>query len=304
MYHRAVKWLNYHHLLYFWTVAKEGTITAACEKLRLAQPTVSKQLRTLEETLGHKLFRRVGRNLVLTETGRVVYRYANEIFSLGRELVDTLDGHPTGKRTRLRVGVADVLPKMLVQRLLGPALKTPDSTHVVCYEGKPNALLARLSVHELDLVLSDSPMGPEVKVRAFNHLLGECCTSVFGIPELSSKYCHGFPQSLDRAPFYLPTDNTSVRRQLDFWFISKGFRPLVVAEFEDSALLGVFGGTGDALFPGPQVVEEEIEEFYSVTLVGRLESVRETFYAISPEQQLKHPGVVKIVQSAHDELFA
>ena len=304
MYHRAVKWLNYHHLLYFWTVAKEGTITAACKKLRLAQPTVSKQLGTLEETLGHKLFRRVGRNLVLTETGRVAYRYANEIFSLGRELVDTLEGHPTGKRTRLRIGVADVLPKVIVQRLLRPALKTPDSTHVVCYEGKPKALLAQLSVHELDLVLSDSPMGPEVKVRAFNHLLGECGVSVFGIPRLSSKYRHGFPQSLDRAPFYLPTDNTSVRRQLDFWFISKGFRPFVVAEFEDSALLSVFGGTGDALFPGPQVVEEEIEEFYGVTLVGRLESVRETFYAISPEQQLKHPAVVQIVESAHDELFA
>lgn len=298
-----MKWLNYHHLLYFWTVAKEGTITAACEKLCLAQPTISAQLRKLEESLGHKLFRHVGRNLALTETGRVVFRYANDIFSLGQELMDTLEGRPPGRRTRLRVGVADVLPKVIVHRLLKPALRSPESLHVVCYEGKPTALLARLSVHELDLVLSDSPMSPEVKLRAFNHQLGECGVSIFGSKRLSSSYRRGFPQSLDGAPFYLPTNNTSIRRQLDHWFLSHSIRPFVIAEFEDSALLKVFGRTGGGLFAGPTVVEEEIQKFYGVSSVGRLESLREQFYAISLERELKHPAVAAIVESAHEKIF-
>ena len=303
MYHGGMKWLNYHHLLYFWTVAREGTITAACEKLRLAQPTISAQLKKLEESLGHKLFRHVGRNLTLTETGRVVFRYANDIFSLGQELIDRLEGHPTGRRTRLRVGVADVLPKVIVHRLLKPALCSPESIYLTCYEGKPTALLAKLAVHELDLVLSDSPMNPEAKLRAYNHHLGECSVSIFGTEGLSSSYRRRFPQSLHGAPFYLPTDNTSLRRQLDHWFATQGIRPFVVAEFEDSALLKVFAAAGGGLFAGPKVVEKEIQKFYGVSVVGRLDSLREQYYAISLERKLKDPAVTAIIENAHDTIF-
>lgn len=302
MYYQGMTWLNYHHLLYFWTVAKEGTITAACERLRLAQPTVSTQLRILEKTLGHRLFERHGRNLVLTETGRTVYRYANEIFSLGRELVDTLEGRPSKGRMPLRVGIADVLSKQVAHLLLAPALNASEPAHLICYEGKPAELLAKLSVYELDLVLSDSPIPPEVKLKGFNHLLGESSVSIFAAKDVAVKYRRRFPNSLDGAPFLLPTDNTSLRRSLDQWFASEDIYPSVVAEFEDSALLKVFGQAGIGLFSVPSVIEKETQQLYGVRVVGRLESVRAQYFAISLERTLKHPGVVAIVESAHSQL--
>lgn len=298
-----MQWLNYQHLLYFWTVAKEGTITAACQQLRLAQPTISSQLRALERALGHKLFKRVGRNLALTETGHVVYRYASEIFSIGHELLDSLEGRPTGSLSRLRVGVADVLPKVLVHRFLFPALSQVQKVHLICYEGKPPALLARLATHELDLVLSDSPAGAEVNIRAFNHQLGESGISIFGRKELAATYRRRFPQSLDRAPVYWPTENTSVRRELDYWTLSKGIRPLVIAEFEDTALLKAFGQVGGGLFPAPTIIESEVQEGYGVKLVGRIEEVRERFYGISLERKIKHAAVAAIIERAQNELF-
>lgn len=299
-----MEWLNYHHLLYFWTVAREGSIARACEKLYLAQPTISGQLRALERSIGDKLFTRAGRGLALTETGRLVYRYADEIFSLGKELTDTLKGRPTGRPLRLMVGVADVLPKMVLYRLLQPALNLPEAVQVICREGKPERLLAELSVHELDIVLTDAPVGPTVKVRAFNHLLGECGVSVMGAAKLATPLRRGFPQSLDGTPFLLPTDNTTLRRSLDQWFDTKGIRPIVRAEFEDSALLKVFGRAGIGLFVVPTAVEDDVRKQYNVRLVGRLDDVRERFYAISVERKLKHPAVVAISEAARQELFA
>jgi LysR family transcriptional activator of nhaA len=296
-------WLNYHHLLYFWSVARAGSVTAACEQLSLAQPTVSAQIRSLEKRLGHKLFRRVGRSLTLTETGTIVYRYANEIFSLGRELVDTVEGRPSGAPVYLRVGVADVLPILLVYRFLEPALRSLEPLRVICYEGKPTALLGQLSVHELDLVLSDAPMGPEMRLRAFNHLLGECGVSIFAPKALAPRFHKRFPQSLDGAPFLMPTNNTSLRRALDHWFSEAGLRPHVVAEFEGGALLKVFGQAGLGLFAAPSVIEEHVEKNYAVKQIGRLDSVRERYYAISLERQVKHPGVAAVVQGAHREIF-
>ena len=303
MYHGDMRWLNYHHLLYFWAVAKNGTITAACQQLRLAQPTVSAQVHALEKDLGQKLFTRVGRHLALTETGRVVYRYADEIFSIGQDLVDTLEGRSIGRPLRLRVGITDVFPKLLGYHFLAPALNLPEPVRVVCYEGKPAALLARLAVHELDVVLSESPIGPEVKLRAFNHQLGECGVSIFAARGLAATYRRRFPRSLEGAPFLLPTDNTSLRRSLDHWFSSEDIHPRVVAEFEDSALLKVFGQAGSGLFVGPTVVEKQVQRQYGVRAIGRLDSVRESFYAISLERKLQHRAVVSIVETAHDELF-
>ncbi len=303
MYPGGMQWLNYHHLLYFWVVAKEGTIAAACKELNLAQPTISAQLRALEHSLGEKLFTRVGRNLALTETGRVVYRYADEIFSLGRDLLDTVQGRPTGRPLRFNVGVADVLPKLVAYRLLEPALHLPEQVQLVCHEGSPPELLTRLAVYELDLVLSDSPIGPDVKVRAFNHLLGECGVSIFGTQELAAKYRRRFPKSLDGAPFIITTANTALRRAIERWFDSEDIRPLVIGEFEDSALLKVFGQAGVGLFAAPTVIEKEVQRQYSVKVVGRLESVRERFYAITVEKKVKHPAVLAIADEARQKLF-
>ena len=298
-----MEWLNYHHLLYFWMVAKEGTIAAACEKLTLAQPTISAQIRALQNALGEKLFRRRGRYLVLTETGRVVYQYADEIFSLGRELIDTLEGRPTGSPVRFNVGVADVLPKLVAHQLLKPALNLPERVRLICYESTQAELLAKLAIHELDLVLSESPIGPDVQVRAYSHLLGECGVSIFGTKDLADLYRRRFPGSLDGAPFLLPTGTTALRRELEHWFDAEDIRPAVVGEFDDSALLKVFGQAGAGLFAAPDVIEKEVRRQYGVRVIGRVESVRERFYAISVERKVKHPAVVAIAEAAREKLF-
>ena len=298
-----MEWLNYHHLLYFWTVAREGSVTKASQQLRLAQPTVSGQLKALEDALGEKLFERTGRRLVLTEVGRVVFRYAEEIFSLGRELQDTLEGRPTGRPLRFTVGVADAVPKLVAYRLLLPALSLPEPVHVVCREDKPERLLAELSVHSLDLVLSDAPVGAGVKVKAYSHLLGETPVAFFGSEALASAHRKGFPRSLDGAPVLLPTEGSALRRSLDQWLDAEGIRPRVVGEIEDSALLKVFGQAGVGLFPAPVAIEAEVRAQFGVKLVGRVDAVKERFYAISAERKLKHPAVVAISETARHELF-
>ncbi len=299
----AVEWLNYHHLLYFWVVARKGGVSAASAELRLAQPTISGQIRALEDSLGEKLFRRVGRRLVLTEMGHTVFRYADEIFSLGRELLDAVKGRPTGRPIRLLVGVADAVPKLIAHRLLEPALRLPEAIRIVCREDKPERLFAALSVHALDLVLSDAPIGPGINVRAFNHLLGECGVTFFGSARLAAAHRRGFPRSLDGAPVLLPAENTTLRRSLDQWFDAQGVRPVVTSEFEDSALLKVFGQAGVGLFAAPSVIEAEVCRQYGVRVVGRVASVRERFYAISVERRLKHPAVVAISEAARGKLF-
>lgn len=295
--------LNYHHLLYFWTVAREGSIARACEKLLLAQPTISGQLRALEKSIGDKLFTRAGRGLALTETGRMVYRYADEIFSLGKELTDTLNGRPSGRPLRLMVGVADALPKSISYRLLEPALRLPETIQIICREAKPEKLFAELAVYGLDIVLTDAPVGPSVKVRAFSHLLGECGVSFVATPQLARRLRRNFPRSLDGAPFLLPTDNTALRRSLEQWFDAKGIRPVVRAEFEDSALLKAFGQAGLGVFSVPTAVESEVCKQYSVRPVGQVPEVKERFYAISVERKLKHPAVVAISDAARQNLF-
>lgn len=299
-----MNWLNYHHLLYFWTVAREGSIARACDRLDLAQPTISGQLRELERAVGAKLFHRMGRNLVLTETGKEVYRYADEIFSLGRELQDMLSGRPVGRSPRLLVGVAGALPKLVTYRILEPALHLPEPLQIVCQEGPPERLLTQLAVHELDVVLADAPVSPVTKVRAFNHLLGECGVSLFGTAELVAARRRGFPQSLNGAPFLLPMEDTSMRRSLDQWFEATGIRPLVRGEFSDSAALKVFGQAGVGIFAAPSAVEDEVRHQYSVRVLGQIESIRERFYVISTERKLRHPAVAAITEVARRQLFA
>jgi len=291
-----MKWLNYHHLHYFWTAARLKSVSAASEELRLARPTVSTQIHTLEKTIGHKLFERAGKYLRLTDSGRIAYRYANDIFSLGQEMLNTLDGRPEDDVVRLRVGVADVLPKPIAAEFLGPAMRS-ETTRAICFEGKPATLLAQLAVHELDLVLADYPMSPEFDLKAHNHLLGECGLSVFAEPSLAERYRPGFPRSIHGAPFLLPTSNTAQRRSLDQWFLRRKRLPHVVAEFEDSELLKEFGQEGLGLFAVPTIIEQHTAQHYAVELVGRLEEVIERFYAISPERRITNPAVVRILES-------
>ena len=296
-------WLNYHHLLYFWTIAKEGGISRAAERLHLAQPTLSSQIKKLETSMGTKLFERTGRNLVLTDTGQLVYRYAEEIFTLGRELADTVKGQRAEKRLRLTVGVPDALPKLVVYELLKPALAMDEDVSLECYEGKLNDLLADLALHRLDIVLANSPLTPDSHVRAYNHLLGECGVTVFGTAELTRKYKAKFPASLHGAPMLLPTQNTTLRRYLEQWFDDQGIEPDVAHEFEDSAVLKVFGQSGHGLFVTPTAVEDHVKRQFSVNVLGRIPEIKERFYAISVERRLKHPAVVAISKTAKSQLF-
>jgi LysR family transcriptional regulator, transcriptional activator of nhaA len=299
-----MEWLNYHHLLYFWTVAREGTIARASQELRLAQPTISGQIRVLEDQLGEKLFQRSGRNLVLTDMGRLVFRYADDIFGLGRELMDTLKDRPTGRPLRFQVGVADEVSKVIAYRLLEPALRLTQPVYMVCRDGAADRLLTELATHSLDLVIADTPMSPTIKVKAFSHALGETPVTVFGTAKLAAARKKGFPKSLDGAPFLVPTIGKTLRRTLDQFFDQQSIRPRIVAELDDSALLTTFGQAGAGLFVAPTVLEREVMRQLGVMAVGRLDAVRERYFAISVERRLKHPAVVAISEAANEMLMA
>jgi LysR family transcriptional activator of nhaA len=300
---QPLEWLNYHHLHYFWMVAREGTIARAAERLRLTHPTVSTQIKVLEDAIGEKLFERHGRRLVLTEVGHVVNRYAEEIFSLGREMLDTVQGRPTGKPPRLVVGVADSVPKLLVGRLLEPMREPPHPTHVVCREGRPERLLAELATHEIDVVVSGSPAPAGSGIKVWSHLLGECGVSFFAAPALGMSR-RGFPRSLDGAPIVLPTANAVLRQALEEWFDRLKLRPNVVAEVEDSALLKALGQAGWGVFAAPTALVDSVQEQYGVSVIGTTEEVRERFYAITAERKIKNPAVVAILGRAREQLFS
>lgn len=298
-----MEWLNYNHLYYFWLVAREGSIARACEQAQLTQPTISTQIRKLERALGQKLFSRAGRGLQLTDAGKTTFRYADEMFSLGRELTDTLKNRPTGRPLRLTVGVSDVLPKLIVYRLLEPIYRLLDPLQIVCREGKPDLLLTELAAHNLDLVLTDAPVGTRMKVRAYSHLLGESTVSIFGARELAHVYRNDFPRSLKNAPFLLPVDNTSLRRSLDQWFDAEEIHPEIKGEFDDNALMEAFGQAGIGLFPASTAIAREVATQYGVREVGRIDAVHERFYAISVERKIKHPAVMAMAEAARSRLF-
>jgi LysR family transcriptional activator of nhaA len=280
----AVEWLNYHHLLYFWTVVRAGGLGPASDELRLAPSTISAQVHRLERTLGEELLRKSGRRLALTEMGRLVYGYADEIFSTGREMMDAVRGRPTGRPMRLVVGVADVEPAL---RLAEPVL-------VVCREASPDQLLDALARHTVDLLVTDAPVGPEVKVRAFNHLLGESGVSFVAAPPLAAACRRGFPRSLDGRPMLMPTENMAIRRSLDQWLEERRIRPRVVGEFDDGALLGEFGTAGHGVFVAPTMVEKAMLRAHRVRVVGRTEAVRARVYGVSAERRVEHPAVAAI----------
>lgn len=290
--------LNFSHLLYFWAVARDGSIANACERLQLRQPTISMQIRKLERALGHRLFDRSGRNLVLTDVGRTVFDYADEMFSLGRELLGTLRGLP-GKRTgRLHVGIPTFLPKSITYRLLQPILEMPQSIQLVCHEAELGELVNGLARHKYDAILSDRPIYATMGARCFNHLLGESEIALCGAPLLAAQYRQNFPDSLDGCPMLLPSASTEMRRMLDRWFDERSFNPRVIAEFDDMALMKEFGGGGGGVFPVPSAMLADLERQYGVELVGHLDDVRVRYYVVTTERKLTHPATVVIAQSA------
>jgi LysR family transcriptional activator of nhaA len=295
--------LNFKHLRYFWVVAANGTIARAAEILHVTPQTISGQLRELEEQIDAKLFQKSGRNLVLTDTGRLVFSYADEMFRLGDELQDVIEGRTPGAALTLTVGVAMVVPKLLAYRVLEPVFNMPESVRLVCLEASLADLLADLSVHKIDLVLADAPMSPTLNVRAYNHLLGESGLSFFTTRKAARKYRSGFPQSLNGAPMLMPTASSALRRSLEQWLEQQDIKPVVVAEFEDRALMKAFGEAGTGIFTSPTAVEEDVVAKYGVSVIGRTEEIKECFYAISAERRIKHPAVSAITEAARTGLF-
>lgn len=295
--------INYKHLQYFWMVAKEGGVARASDRLHLTPQTISGQLSLLEENLGVALFNRVGRNLELTNTGRMVLSYADEIYSLGGELEEMVRNLPSLRPLVFKVGVADVVPKSIAYRLLAPALQLPEPVRIVCREGSINSLLAELAVHRIDLVIADGPIPPDVNVRGFNHPLGECGVSFFAAPQLARKYTKGFPQCLDGAPLLLPSELTVVQSRILKWFNTLHIHPSIVGEFDDSALMKVFGQAGTGIFAAPTAIAAEVKKQYGVNVVGQTDDIHEQFYAISVERKISHPAVAAITETAREWLF-
>ncbi|MFN8390696.1 MAG: LysR family transcriptional regulator [Bdellovibrionota bacterium] len=295
--------LNYSHLRYFWVVAQTGSVTLAARRLHLTQPSISAQLKQFEQILGEKLFERRGRGLVLTEKGQLAYRYANQIFSLGDELLHTLHGGEGRLPSTLKVGVADVVPKSLAYRLIEPGLKIDSGCLLTCVEDKTERLLADLSISELDLVIADRPIPPNVRVRAYNHFIGECPVVFLGTAQLKKRYTPHFPRSLSDAPLLLPTTESSVRFELERWFHEIGIRPEPIAEIQDRALLKIAARDGRGLVPIPAVVESEVRKEYGLERVGVADAVMERLYIITIERRIKNPVSLQIVSEARNKLF-
>lgn len=293
-----MEWLNYHHLRYFWTVAKEGSLARAAGKLHVSQPSISEQIRELESAFGEKLFQREGRNNKLTATGRVVFGYAEEIFALGRELMNSVRQRPGAKALRLYVGVADSFPKLVTNEILKPVFAMPQTAHIICREGKMEDLLAQLAAHRLDIVLADEPASSSTNFKTFNHSLGETGTTFCAEKKLAAKLKRNFPQSLNNAPALLPTENTSLRRALETWFREQKIQPQIVGEFEDLALMKVMATEGRGFIALPSVAATDAAGHYGFQTVGRTEKCRVQFHAITAERRIAHPAVALITTNA------
>jgi LysR family transcriptional regulator, transcriptional activator of nhaA len=297
-----MEWLNYHHLRYFWTVAKEGSLARAAAKLHVSPPSISEQIRELEGALGEKLFRREGRVNKLTDAGQVVFGYAEDIFALGRELLNTVKQRPGAKPTRLYVGVADSFPKLVTNEILKPVFSLPQAVHVICREGKLEDLVAQLAAHRLDIVLADEPASSSTNFKTFDHLLGETGTTFCAARDLAARLRRHFPKSLHDAPALLPAENTTLRRALETWFRELRIQPRVVAEFDDLALMKVMASEGRGFIAVPSVAEQDAVSHYGFQAIGRTEKCRVQFHAVTAERRITHPAVALITSLAQARL--
>ncbi len=293
-----MEWLNYHHLMNFWLVAREGSMQRASELLHVTPASVSIQVKQLERALGVKLVEKSGRGLVLTEIGEQVAEYATEIFSTGRELMEMVKGRPVGRPIEFRVGVRDVMPKLVAMQLLRPALELDTPVRLVCVEGNMSELIAELAIHKLDVVLSDTALDPLYKVQAYSHRLAQSGVVIVGSPALAKQYRKGFPRSLDGAPFLLLTDNSVMRRALDQWFNDHDITPIVRGEFADSAMMKIAGRQGLGLFAIPESILDDVTKIYALRAVGYVDGVSEQYYAVSVDRKLSHPAVLAIREHA------
>lgn len=291
-------WLNFHHLRYFWATAKEGSLARAAARLHVSQPSISEQIHELEQSLGEKLFRRAGRNNVLTDAGQIVFGYAEQIFALGRELTNAVNQGPAAKMQRLYVGVTDSLPKLVTNEILKPVFSMTQTAHVICREGKMEDLLAQLAAHRLDIVLSDEPASSSTNFKTFNHLLGETGTAICAEKKLGTKLKRGFPNSLNGAPALLPAENSTLRRALDTWFREKHIEPHIVAEFEDLALLKIMAAEGRGFIAIPAVALSDAVAQFDYVLIGKADKCRIQFHAITAERRIEHPAVRLITSKA------
>lgn len=291
---RNVDWLNYHHLLNFWLVAREGSVQRASEVLHVTPASVSVQVKQLERALGVQLLKKQGRGLVLTEMGTQVADYAAEIFATGRELMEMVKGRPVGRPLELRVGIRDVMPKLVAFQLLRPALELEQPVRLICEEGSMPELVADLAIHKLDVILTDTALDPLYKMQAYSHRLGESDVVVVGTSELAKTYRSRFPESLNGAPFLLPTSSSVLRRAMDQWFDDRNLAPSIKGEFADSAMLKIAGRQGLGLFAIPACIQEDVTEIYGLQEVGGVVGVKEEFYSVSVERKLQHPAVLAI----------
>ena len=296
--------LNFKHLRYYWAVARTGSIARAAEQLHLAPHSISGQLKEFEASLGVDLFRRVGRNLELTDAGQRILSYAEDIFSIGDELLDALRDQMAKKALTFRVGIADSVSKAVAYRLVEPALNLEEPVRLICREGRLASLLAELSIHKLDMIIADRPMPAHLNVRGYNHLLGESGLSVFGTRSLAKTLAGKFPASIRKAPFLLPGEDVAIRPKLLQWLEANDLRPNIVGEFDDSALMQAFGQAGVGLFVAPTAIVDHVCKQYKVTEIGRIDSVVEQLYAITTERQITHPAVVAISRAAREDIFA
>lgn len=296
----AIRRLNYQHLLYFWAVVRTGSLTRACQELALSAPTISMQLRTLEERLGEKLLAKSGRALVPTEVGRLVFSYADEIFGLGQDLMEALEHRPTARPLRLVVGIDDVVPKEIAYRILKPTLALKRPVRLSCREGTLDRLVADLALHEVHVVLSDAPITPSLNVRAYSHSVGTCEVLWMATPTVAKTLRRTFPKSLSGVPVLLPTDDTAIRRSLDQWFEKQDLRPVMIGEFEDYAMLREFARGGHGFFPVPSILEDQFCKEYGVARVGPVSGIRAEFYAISVERKIRNPAVAEMIEHGRD----
>ena len=296
--------MNFHHLRYFWTVARKGGVPKAADELHVSQPSVSAQLRLLEDSLGEKLFKRSGRSLVLTEMGHLVLTYADEIFSAGRELMSAVKQRPGARALRLSVGMTDALSKFIGFQILKPAFYFSQPVHVVCRQAELGPLINQLQAHRLDLVLADEPASSSLKAKTFNHRLGRSGITFCAVSQIAKKLRRNFPKSLHQAPALLPSDNMGMREPLEKWFYAKGIRPRVVAEFEDAGLMKVAASAGLGFTMVHSVVDKVALEHFGLKPIAKVKECSSDFYAITIERRLKHPVVAAITEHAYSELFA
>jgi len=292
----GIEFLNYHHLRYFWTVAKEGSLRRASEKLKVSQPSMCTQIKLLEANLGESLFRTSGRSLVLTEFGQLVYGYAEEIFMLGREILRATKQASGVRSLRFHVGIVDSFPKLMSYDILRPVLVHQPPVQLTCHEGKLADLVSQLNTHRIDIVLSDEPASPGVTGKVFNHLVGSSEITFCAMPTLAKKLKGRFPRNLDGAPALLPTQNCNLRRDLEKWFRSIGVEPRVVAEFEDAALTKIVATGGQGFIAVPKAVTSEAVERYGFVPIGRTKEVQTQFYAITAERRFTHPAIIAITE--------